>query len=354
MIAATEDSLKHQQVYDRLMTALSSGNFQIGERLPSEREFAGSLGVHISTVRRAFRELVLGGIVEKRIGSGTYLAQHPEATWYERPVNLILDGRIGPTVQRQLSYLCTQTAERRGRKCRILYTGGDDLPELLRSCLTYRQPTILCGNFSEAGLLQENPGLFVSLSSMLYLEGIPTVRCDDALGISLLVRHLQRHGHRRIAFLCTGSGRIALEDFQAAAWVAELGADYDPALKITFDREEGFEISRTAFKAVAKAVTRLAFTALLCVQDEMLLGAMAALREAGKRIPEDISTVSIGNQPLSEYANPPVSCVDPNQEAHLETAFDLLDHNHAHPDSIDTFRLVRPILIERKSVSDIQ
>lgn len=346
-----EEVLKHEQVYERLIEELSSEKFQIGSRLPSERDFSSRLGVHISTVRRAFQDLVVGGIVEKKIGSGTYLCQNISNNWEDKPVNLIF---INYSNNQQLSFIGEKIAQKRGRQCRVLYTNIENSEDLLRSCLTYRQPTIILGDLPNTALLKEHPGLFVSLSSMLYLDGIPTVRCDDALGVNMLVQYLKNMGHRKIGFLCTGNGRSALEDFQAATWVSGLEKDYHPSLKITFGNKEYSDPSHAAYEAISKIADKVNFTALLCTFDELMLGAMSALRDAGKKIPEDVAIVSIGNQPLSAYAYPKVTCIDPNLEAHLETAFDLLEHNHLHPDSIDTFRLVRPVLIERESVLPIK
>ena len=53
---------------------ITGGELLHGERLPPERAFADQFGVSRGTVRDALRRLEDGGFVEKRPGSGTYVA----------------------------------------------------------------------------------------------------------------------------------------------------------------------------------------------------------------------------------------------------------------------------------------
>jgi DNA-binding FadR family transcriptional regulator len=59
-----------QQVADRIVTALALGQFAIGERLPTERELAETLGVSRTTVRQGIALLVASGYVSVRRGQG--------------------------------------------------------------------------------------------------------------------------------------------------------------------------------------------------------------------------------------------------------------------------------------------
>lgn len=55
---AETGSVKHQEVRAAIMAAIRSGEFQIGHRLPSERELAERFGVSYMTARRAVSEMV--------------------------------------------------------------------------------------------------------------------------------------------------------------------------------------------------------------------------------------------------------------------------------------------------------
>lgn len=61
------------EVAQVLVRHLLGGSYQPGQRLPSERALAESLGVGRSVVREALKSLTLLGLVEVRQGDGTYL-----------------------------------------------------------------------------------------------------------------------------------------------------------------------------------------------------------------------------------------------------------------------------------------
>jgi GntR family transcriptional repressor for pyruvate dehydrogenase complex len=74
------DSRKlYRQVADAIMSAIKSGNYKPGARLPSERDLAAAYQVSRPTVREAMIALEIRGLVESRHGSGIYITEHPPA-----------------------------------------------------------------------------------------------------------------------------------------------------------------------------------------------------------------------------------------------------------------------------------
>ena len=70
---ATTGGAKYQRIYRTLKAAITSGEYKTGQRLPSESELVGTFGASRITVNRALRELQLGGIIDRRAGSGSYV-----------------------------------------------------------------------------------------------------------------------------------------------------------------------------------------------------------------------------------------------------------------------------------------
>ncbi len=64
---------RYQQVANQIIVRIRSGELPIGSQLPPERELAIQLGVSRPTVREALIALELLGVVEIRIGQGTYV-----------------------------------------------------------------------------------------------------------------------------------------------------------------------------------------------------------------------------------------------------------------------------------------
>jgi GntR family transcriptional regulator len=66
----------YKEVKRVLTQSLAQGEWRPGEALPSEAKLAQRYGVSIGTLRKAIDELVAEGVVVRRQGSGTYVAQH--------------------------------------------------------------------------------------------------------------------------------------------------------------------------------------------------------------------------------------------------------------------------------------
>src|SRR5437879_3375299 len=63
-----------------LKDMISSGALQPGSRLPPERELARQFGVNRASIRQALKALDVMGIVNQRVGDGTYLTQDASTT----------------------------------------------------------------------------------------------------------------------------------------------------------------------------------------------------------------------------------------------------------------------------------
>ena len=62
------------QIHNELRENIEAGKWQIGEKIPAERELAAEFGVSRMTLRQAIQTLVDDGILERRVGAGTYVA----------------------------------------------------------------------------------------------------------------------------------------------------------------------------------------------------------------------------------------------------------------------------------------
>jgi GntR family transcriptional repressor for pyruvate dehydrogenase complex len=67
----------HEFVAHELLVLILSGRFGAGDRLPAERTLAAEFGVSRPTVRQAVAVLAARGLVESRVGSGTFVVGVP-------------------------------------------------------------------------------------------------------------------------------------------------------------------------------------------------------------------------------------------------------------------------------------
>ena len=61
--------------------------------------------------------------------------------------------------------------------------------------------------------------------------------------------------------------------------------------------------------AMARLLERAAFDAVFVASDVVALGAIGALRDAGRRVPDDVSVVGFDDIPLAAYFDPPLTTV---------------------------------------------
>lgn len=73
-----------QTIVQQLNHFIYSGDLKTGQRLPSERELAESLGVSRTSIRQALKVIEASGKIETRVGSGTFITGQQPAQ--ETPV----------------------------------------------------------------------------------------------------------------------------------------------------------------------------------------------------------------------------------------------------------------------------
>ncbi|RRH91020.1 GntR family transcriptional regulator, partial [Mesorhizobium tamadayense] len=78
-IQAVEPRRLYRQVADQLRQLIDSGEFAVGDRLPTERELADQLRISRPTVREALIALEVEGRIRIRVGSGIYVTDRPNA-----------------------------------------------------------------------------------------------------------------------------------------------------------------------------------------------------------------------------------------------------------------------------------
>ncbi|MEH0110260.1 LacI family DNA-binding transcriptional regulator [Tersicoccus sp. MR15.9] len=127
---------------------------------------------------------------------------------------------------------------------------------------------------------------------------------DQRLGARLAVQHLIGLGHTSIGHL---AGPFDWYDAaeRVAGWrdaLAGAGLAADLLVEGDWTAARGYEVGREL--AASRAVT-----AVLVGNDQMALGLLRGVQEAGLRVPEDISVVGFDDQPEAAYFFPPLTTV---------------------------------------------
>ncbi len=137
-------------------------------------------------------------------------------------------------------------------------------------------------------------------------EGYSSVSIADEETAHEAVQYLIARGHRRIAALITNAHDRSISQLRYEGYLRALSdAGLSPAAVLCTD---SYDI-RGAYESMKSELANGGgdFTALFAISDNMAIGAMRALRDAGRTIPGDCSVIAIDGLELSAYIDPPLT-----------------------------------------------
>ncbi|WP_207261371.1 GntR family transcriptional regulator [Desulfovibrio sp. Huiquan2017] len=140
----------YQLVYEQIKNAIIRGDWAVGDRLPSEQALAKTFGVNRLSVRLALQKLNTLGVLETKIGDGTYVKKFDMSQYlgevsifFSRPELLDDVADFRKLIETECCRLAIQKATEA------------EVGELERICREYsRQCAVLKGNYSEENLAE--------------------------------------------------------------------------------------------------------------------------------------------------------------------------------------------------------
>lgn len=170
--------------------------------------------------------------------------------------------------------------------------------------------------------------------------------CDNENGGYQATKHLLELGRQKVAYI---GRKVSHSPEHAARYDGyvrahdEAGMTPDPALRIPADNSEqlGYDAARQLLES------GVSFDAIFAVTDLIAIGAMRAIKEAGRTIPGDVAIVGFDDMPLAAYVSPALTTMRQNPEAAarglVEGVIGLIEGNPVES------TLMAPKLIVRES-----
>jgi GntR family transcriptional regulator, arabinose operon transcriptional repressor len=321
----------YQRVKGALVDMISTGRFDPGDKLPSERQLAKQLGCNYHTVRKGLAILEDEQVIERRVGAGTFLRKMDKqvrrgsegiksgvspSTTAKGVVGIIGPSQLGVFGTALLDHLHHQ-AEGRGYRinlrtvsdfgsaaceaarefvaqgCRVLFlpvisadVSADDLWELVRPL---NIPVVLA---------RPLPGL----EKYCYEKTNVFGRASFA-AVEMACRYFTELGYGNIAFF--GQDDVE-EDLQRRVlaytrYVSRQGLSAHIGLVGPRAQEVDTIVNRWSSMAGNLAV--------VCEGDEDALRLMTALHKQNLRIPEDVAILGFKNIPMAATCDPPLSTI---------------------------------------------
>ncbi len=314
------DILKKNIVYEQLRSDIGSGKLPVGSKLPSGVELAGQYEVSHITIRAVLKKLAQEGYIVLIHGRGTFV--HSNVSGGNHTAKILVLTHAESTFSDSTHYI---------------------LPALERRCIENRaEVEILNVRFLHSGSLRskvtqlkKNNYTAVVLTASYFLGQEREIQILRQLKLPVLIAHAKIGDDKRTGFSITQSD-------ECLAWgdglrhLIELGLKRTAILCPNLRDIRGYHVEELSAKmqnmgfaggremiqetlfsqaAVTASVKKILSMkqlpdAIFCFSDFYALYVYEALKDAGLKIPDDISVLGFCGYPGGELLSPPLSTVD--------------------------------------------
>lgn len=150
----------------------------------------------------------------------------------------------------------------------------------------------------------------VTVSGHNEVKGVTNIVLDHAHAAQVALNHLSELGHRKIAFIkgqeFSSDTEVRWQAIREAAAALNLGVSAKLVIQLEGDSpspELGYKVTKRLL------ANHESFTALFAFNDISAMGAVRAIRDAGMRVPEDISIVGFDDIQSAAYQIPGLTTV---------------------------------------------
>ena len=202
------------------------------------------------------------------------------------------------------------------------------------------------------------------VSNGICIPDMHTIMVDKVEECELAVQHLLDLGHKKVAMLfdkldnsirrsrltgykqVLGKAKIPYREEYVYIWGRDAIAD------VTESADKGYYLTKALLERTPEV------TAFVCMNDAMALGAFKAVREAGKKVPDDYSIVGFDDLVFADSIDPSLTTVGLDQylwgKKLAQYYFSLLEHPQVKESCVSEEKvLVKSRLIPRQSTKKI-
>jgi GntR family transcriptional regulator of arabinose operon len=318
--ALTPSIPKYRQVYEELYSAIRTGSFQPGERLPSEAELGERYNTSRITVAKALNELQLQGLLSRRAGSGTHVL--PPAISSGHVFGLLIPDLGRTEIFEPICHGMMQSPLSKPHSLLWGHSMGEasqQEKEAEHLCHRYVAQKVSGVFFAPLEYTPEKDAVNKRIVSALDRAGIQVVLLDrcyapyslrskyDLVGIDnrragfLITQHLLLHGVKRVAFIAkplsasTVMARIA--GYREALFAYGISLEQNLVCRGDPDDPD----------FIQKVLKDCRPDAIVCANDFTAARVMAGLVSYGVRVPEEMRIVGIDDVKYSSLLPVPLT-----------------------------------------------
>lgn len=306
-------SVQNRKIFSRLMR-------QTLKTLPSIDAVARLANVSIATVSRVLnnskpvspetRRRVEAAVAQ--LGYRTNAAGRSLAMAQSHLLMVLVPDFANPFYAQIVQGVETVTRDA-GYKLLLSDASADDAPQAIALEALYNRLadgvinlTHLDEDAATSSEVQQLP--WVNCSEYLPESGLPYVSIDHRQAALDAVQYLLNRGHRRIALISTDEtyrwARLRHEGYEMA--MQRAGLAVDPHL-VRIAQSTDYEAGSQAAGGLLALLEPP--TAVFAVSDTLAIGAIKALRRAGRQVPGDVAVVGFDDLPLSAVFEPALTTI---------------------------------------------
>lgn len=361
---------KHREIYRALAAEIADGRYNASQRLPSEAQLVRRFGVSRPTAARALRDLQLEGLVERRVGAGSFIRKDTRAAASveaSRQLGLLLPGL---EVTEIFEVFCGELASlTRANDYSLLWAGGGRTR--LRGDLSVKDAEEACQHLIDRSVqgvffapFEFNPemqrvskrtvdhfmgaGIAVvlldrDLVPFPFRSDLDLVGLDNVMAGYLAGEHFAKLGVTRIAFLARPLSAPTITARVNGVREALLAAGVEPPkdfCHVGEPRDEAFVRGLVAGKK---------FDGIICGNDFTAAQLMHTFARLKIRVPEDIRLIAFDNLRYAELLGVPLTTVSQPYREMAANAMRAMLNRLADPTLPATALLSSPHLVVRSS-----
>lgn len=366
-IDADKPTPKYLQLKDILRHYFKNEHYETGQKIPSENELIAQFEVSRNTVRQALGELETEGFIYKIRGSGSYFSGKVHAAREQSYLIGVLTPIISSYIYPRIIEGIDDVAHK--KRYNIVLGNSKGFPEKEQICLDHLlekhidglliEPAGGVSNLEDSKTVRRIKELTIPVVFMDWVINEPNVSyvsLDDVEGGVRATNFLLDAGHRRIACVYPSDHIPGLQRYQGYRKALETSkVKYDPTL----------DKSGTILKwnepdyipVLVKELLELAAqrpTAIFFFNDAAALRGYVAIREAGLKIPDDISVIGFDDSEMASLADVPLtSVVHPKYQIGKLAAEILFEHLEHTEGMTSRQMIINPTIAVRNSVTTI-
>jgi len=324
----------YKQIHSILLAEINDGVYDNTPVLPSEKELCNRFGVERNTLRKALRILVDEGVIYKKPGYGSMLANNgstfervkPAGPWSDSARKNILLVTQEDYLQDNGEYFHFRLINRIERSIsemgyNLIFKSVDTSDGFKNIIKNIMPAAIIYDSYVHTELYKDGLDASVPCISINHYTPLMTsVVSNNFDGAYNVAKTLLKAGHRKIAVI-TGKKNYQTNIERLSGLQTYYLKKGLPLSKIMMlEGDWLFSSGVSAGEQIANMKESERPTAVFALNDDMAFGCYSSFDNAGIRVPEDISIVGFDRSDRYNSIFPPITTVDVNLDAMIDHA----------------------------------